>query len=111
MSKIEEEAVKCYDVASGIESGITKDLCDTVCKYIGPNLFKKDASLVAYSDKKELETIRENFVKKKLNISDSDEEIDAVIKSIGEKYGMSVRNKKRSVVYALLMHHYGITSL
>ncbi len=111
MGKFDDEVVKLLSTAKEVDKNITEDLMRVVGKYLGPNLYNKDASLVAYSDKDELARIRENFVKKKLGIKDSDEDIDAAIKSVGEKYGMSVRNKKRAVVYACLMNHYGKTSL
>jgi len=111
MSKLEEVVGQLVETAKEVDKGISEDLMRTVCKYLGPNLYNKDASLVAYSDKDELGRIRDNFVKKKLGVKDSDAEIDAAIKAVGEKYGMSVRNKKRAVVYACLMKHYGKTSL
>ena len=111
MSKFQEVLPGLLETAQGIDKKVSEELMTTVAKYLGPNLYNKDASLVAYSDKDELARIRENFVKKKLGIKDSDADIDAAIKSVGEKYGMSVRNKKRAVVYACLMNHYGKTSL
>lgn len=111
MGKITDAIPGLCETAKGVDNKVTEELMTVVAKYLGPNLFNKDASLVAYSDKAELERIRENFVKKKLAIKDSDADIDAAIKSVGEKYGMSVRNKKRAVVYACLMSHYGKDSL
>lgn len=111
MGKIDDAIPELTETAKGIESKITNATVEAAARYLGPNLFNKDASLVAYSDKEELERIRENFVKKKLAVKDSDDEIDAAIKKVGEKYGMSVRNKKRAIVYALLMHHYGVKEL
>lgn len=111
MGKIDDLIPTMFEEAKGVDKKMTEDIVAAACKYLGPNLFNKDASLVAYSDKKELATIRENFVKKKLGIKDSDADIDAAIKSVGEAYGMSNRNKKRAVIYACLMKHYGKTSL
>lgn len=111
MGKIDDIFPKLFAEAKGVDKNISEDLVAAVCKYLGPNLFNKDASLVAYSDKKELERLRENFVKKKLGIKDSDEDIDAAIKSVGVAYGMSNRSKKRAVIYACLMKHYGKKSL
>ena len=111
MSKVLQAVEGLTATAKEVDKGVTEELMTIVAKYLGPNLFNKDASLVAYSDKDELSRIRENFVKKKLGIKDSDADIDAAIKTVGEKYGMSVRNKKRAVVYACLMNHYGKTSL
>ena len=111
MGKIDELLPSLIETAKGVDSKVTEAQVTAACKYLGSNLFKKDASLVAYSDKTELAGIRDNFVKKKLGVKDSDADIDAAIKKVGEAYGMSVRNKKRAVVYACLMRHYGKTSL
>lgn len=67
-------------------------------------LSNADARLVSFSDPAELKTVRENYVKKKLGVSDSDAEIDAVLKSIGERVP---GQKKRLTVYYLLAEHYG----
>lgn len=111
MGKIDDKAQDMVIEAKKVDKSISEDLVIAACKYLGPSLFRKDAALVAYSSKKELETIRENFVKKKLGVKDSDADIDAVIKKIGVAYGMSNRAKKRAVIYACLMKNYGVTSL
>lgn len=63
-----------------------------------------DARLVSYSDESELKTVRENFVKKKLGITDSDEAIDAAIQEVGQKIS---GQKQRLTVYYLLAEKYG----
>ncbi len=108
MGKIDDLIPKMLAEAKKVDKTITEDLITKVCKYLGASLFKRDASLVAYSDKKELEGIRKKFVQKKLGIKDSDEKIDAAIMKVGEKYGLSNRAKKRAIVYAMLMKHYGM---
>lgn len=111
MGKLEIEKNRLFDTTQKINPKVSREVVEAACDYLGPSLFRKDAALVAFSSKDELDRIKENFIKKKLGVKDSDEEIDKALKSIGEAYGMSVRNKKRAVVYALLMNHYGITSL
>ena len=76
----------------------------------GPSIYNADAATVSGSDKKELETVKKNFLIKKLGLKDSpklDEGIDAVI----TQYGKSVRAKSRPVVYYLLAKHFKKTSV
>lgn len=67
-----------------------------------------DARYVAFSDPDELKTVRENFVKKKLGVTDSDEAIDAEIAKL-ESVVPGMRN--RLTVYYLLADHYGKLSV
>lgn len=76
----------------------------------GPAIYDPDSSTVAGSDPAELETIRKNFLIKKLGLPDDaklDEAIDAVI----ETYGRSDRSKYRAVVYYMLTRHFGKESV
>lgn len=81
------------------------DLLTKVTIGCGPSIYNADASTVSGSDEKELATVKNNFLIKKLGLKDSadlDKGIDAVI----EKYGRSNRNKYRAVVYYLLTVHF-----
>ena len=69
-------------------------------------LSKADAATVAFSDPAELDRVKANFVKKKLGISDSDDDIDAAIKKVGTTM-KDTRSKSRAAVYYLLADHYG----
>ena len=72
----------------------------------GPAIYNADSSTVAGTDKGELETVKNNFLVKKLGLADGPalmEGIDAVM----ETYGRSERNKYRAVVYYLLVRHFG----
>ena len=67
-------------------------------------LSNADARQVSFSDPAELKTVRENFVKGKLGVTESDAEIDAAIKAVGERVP---GHKQRLTVYYLLADHYG----
>ena len=67
-------------------------------------LSNADARQVSFSDPAELKTVRENFVKGKLGVADSDSDIDAAIKAVGERVP---GHKQRLTVYYLLADHYG----
>jgi hypothetical protein len=72
----------------------------------GPSIYDADASTVAGSQPKELETVKTNFLVKKLGLKDGPE-LDAAIAQVIETYGKSERNKYRPVVYYMLTKHFG----
>jgi hypothetical protein len=83
-----------------------------IARYCGISLQKRDSSLVALSHKEELARVRENFLKKKLGLSDADADtdLDKAIISVGEKM-KGDRTKNRVTVYYLLAEHFGKLSL
>lgn len=77
-----------------------------IVSYCGIALRKRDSSLVSFSDPKETGRVRENFLKKKLARTDSDDVLDAAIAAVGER--MKGENfKNRVTVYYLLADHFG----
>ncbi|MEL7108044.1 MAG: DUF2853 family protein [Pseudomonadota bacterium] len=71
----------------------------------GPSIYNKDSSTVAASQKKELETVKNSFLIKKLGLKDTPK-LDEGIAAVMETYGKSVRKKYRAVVYYLLVKHF-----
>ena len=86
------------------------DLLTKVTIACGPAIYNADASTVAGSQKSELETVKENFLMKKLGLADSPDLMAAIDKVI-EVYGKSERNKYRAVVYYMLTKHFGKESV
>lgn len=76
----------------------------------GPSIYAPDASKVAGTDPSELETIRRNFLIKKLGLADSPQLMNA-INSVLDTYGRSERDKYRAVFYYLLVKHFGKESV
>lgn len=72
----------------------------------GPAIYNADASTVAGSQEGELETVKQNFLIKKLGLNDSPELMNAINLAI-DTYGRSERNKYRAVVYYMLTKHFG----
>lgn len=72
----------------------------------GPAIYDADASTVAATQESELETVKRNFLIKKLGLADGPELMDA-INAVIETYGRSERNKYRVVVYYMLTKHFG----
>ena len=81
------------------------DLLTKVTIGCGPSIYNADASTVSGGDPKELETVKNNFLIKKLGLSDS-ADLDAAIASVIETYGKSNTKKYRAVVYYLLATHF-----
>ncbi|MEO5619396.1 MAG: DUF2853 family protein [Cypionkella sp.] len=72
----------------------------------GPAIYNDDAATVAGSDPSELETIKKNFLMKKLGLPDGDKLMEA-INAVIDTYGRSDRSKYRAVVYYMLVKHFG----
>lgn len=72
----------------------------------GPAIYNVDASTVAGSDASEIETIRKNFLIKKLGLNDSPR-LKEGIEKVLDIYGRSNRTKYRVVVYYLLTKYFG----
>ena len=72
----------------------------------GPAIYNVDSSTVAGSDASELETVKKNFLMKKLGLADSPKLMEA-INAVIDTYGRSERSKHRAVVYYMLTKHFG----
>lgn len=81
-----------------------------IVKYCGISLRDRDSSLVAMSDKKERELVRENYLKKKLGLTHADADLDAAVVAIGQVMKAD-RTKNRVTVYYLLAEHFGMLGI
>ena len=82
------------------------DLLTKVTIGCGPAIYNPDAATVASSQPHELETVKNNFMVKKLGLSDGPQ-LDEALAKVIETYGKSERNKYRAVVYYMLTKHFG----
>ena len=82
------------------------DLLTKVTIGCGPAIYNDDSSTVAGTQAAELETVKTNFLMKKLGLPDSPKLMEA-IHAVLETYGKSERNKYRVVVYYMLTKHFG----
>jgi hypothetical protein len=87
---------------------ITPDmgLLEKVTIGCGPAIYSPGSETVAASDAAELETVKKNFLIKKLGLPDSPKLTEA-INAVIDTYGRSERNKYRAVVYYMLVKHFG----
>lgn len=106
MSKTEEKVEKyVQDFKEKIGENPDVELMRKVTKACGPSIFNSDAETISSSSPSELETVKQNFMVKKLGLKD-DENLDAGLELVIEKYGKSNRSKYRAVVYYLLTKFY-----
>ncbi|MDO5105695.1 DUF2853 family protein [Capnocytophaga sp.] len=106
MSK-RDELIELYAKDLKEKCGQTPDLefLKKVTVGLGPSIYNKDAATVAGSDQTELDRVKQNFLIKKLGLTDGPE-LDKAIDSVLETYGKSNKTKYRAVVYYLLAKHF-----
>ncbi|SHK61383.1 Protein of unknown function [Maribacter aquivivus] len=81
------------------------DLLKKVTVGLGPSIYNIDASKVSGSDQKELDTVKNNYLIKKLGLPDN-AKLDEALATVMDKYGSSNRNKHRAVIYYKLCQHF-----
>jgi len=109
MSK-RDELIEKYAEQMKDKLGMTPDM-DFLRKVTigcGPSIYNRDSSTVAASDPSEVETVKKNFLMKKLGLADSPE-LDEGLKTVLGQY--SERSKYRAVVYYMLAKHFGKESV
>jgi len=111
MSKRDDLIAK-YAADMKEKMGVTAnmDLLTKVTIGCGPAIYNADASTVSGSDEAELATVKNNYLIKKLGLSDGPE-LDKAIAAVMEKYGSSNRSKYRAVVYYMLCTHFSKESV
>ena len=106
MSKLQEKIDLYTKEVEKKEINVNVDLLAAVTKGLGPSIYKADSEKVSSSDKKELETVKKNFLVKKLGLENTDA-LDTAIASAIEKIGKSNRNKYRAILYTILVEELG----
>ena len=110
MSKLDEKIALYTKASKDLKLGLDDAFIAAVTKGLGPSIHNKDAETVSCSDSSEIETVKKNFLIKKLGLEDSDK-LDDAIKAVCEKMGTSNRNKYRALFYALLAKEFGKESV
>ena len=105
MSKFDEKVAQYSKFMDDKGLKYNADELRAVTKGLGPSIYKRDAETVSGSDPKELETVKKNFLIKKLGLADSSKLDDAIAKVV-DTIGKSERNKYRAVFYYMLMKEF-----
>ncbi|MDP5060938.1 MAG: DUF2853 family protein [Maribacter sp.] len=93
------------DIKDKFGENADMDLLKKVTVGLGPSIYNIDASKVSGSDQKELDTVKNNYLIKKLGLPDN-AKLDEALATVMEKYGSSNRNKHRAVIYYKLCQHF-----
>lgn len=102
-----EELIKKYAADLKEKCGVTPnmDLLTKVVIGCGPSIYNADSSTVAGTQHSEIDTVKKNFLIKKLGLPDGPD-LEPAISAVLEKYGHSNKHKYRAVVYYLLTLHF-----
>lgn len=103
-----DELIAKYSADLKNKCGMTPDmeLLAKVTVGCGPSIYDADSATIAAGQPAELETVKKNFLMKKLGLKDGPQLMDA-INSVIDTYGRSERNKYRAVIYYMLVKHFG----
>ena len=107
MSKLQEKIDLYTGSAEKLGIELNADLVELVTKGLGPSIYKEEAEWVSSSNKDELETIKKNFLIKKLGLEKDDESLDASIAKVVDTLGTANRKKYRALFYYLLVKETG----
>jgi len=110
MSKFDEKVAVYKKFMDDRGIHFNADLLAAVTKGLGPSIYKADAETVSGSNAKELETVKKNFLIKKLGLADG-ADLDTGIGEVIEKIGKSERKKYRAVVYYMLVEKFNKESV
>lgn len=101
----EDNLKKSTEQLQSVGEKVDQALLEKIIKGLGIANQSVDASLVAGSDKTELDRVKTQFLQKKLGIRD-EAACDAAIKEVIGKLA-SVKQKQRGAVYYLLTQKFG----
>jgi hypothetical protein len=111
MGKRDDIIEKMIAEAKKLNLSISDDFISKVTKGLGPVIYNKDTATVACGQPDELETVKKNFLKKKLGLSNDDAELDKAIQEVCLELGSSNKSKYRVHFYALLAMKFNKTDV
>ncbi|MRJ03125.1 MAG: DUF2853 family protein [Epsilonproteobacteria bacterium] len=111
MSKLQEKIEFYKEKMKEIEPNFDAELLEKITRGLGPSIYNKDSEIVSCTQPNELERVRNNFLKMKLGLDKSDEELDQAIQEVCKKMGESNKNKYRALFYYFLVKKFGKESV
>lgn len=94
---------KHYDAVGKYVKKVDTELVDKLAKTYRLALSKRDTQLVACGQPKELETIKKNFLTKKLKLDITEKRMDNALEAVCKQMAEVSRRKSRLVFYYLLI--------
>ena len=105
MSKFDEVVAKAADQLKKVGINADENLLRAIAKSQGPSIYLRDASLVSCGDDAELTRVEDNFVVKKLGVTDEGKIKKAVEKTCAAF--KDIRQKMRVAFYYFLVKELG----
>lgn len=109
MNKFDKKVAFYKEAMDKMEIPCNYELLDKITKGLGPSIFKRDAESVSMTEPMELNTVKVNFLIKKLGLEDSPE-LDQAIQKVGAIMGKTNRVKYRAIFYYLLVEEFQMHS-
>lgn len=100
MSKFDEKVAGYKANMEKLGIKFDEDKLIACTKACGPSIYNADGETVSGSDESELNTVKKNYLIKKLGLSESDD-LDGIVNHAIETMGKSNRNKYRAIFYYL----------
>ena len=85
MNQQTEKIAHYMAISKELNLGLSEELITKITIGLGPSIHKHDSETVACTDTSEVATVRENFLKKKLGLTQPDDELDASIQNVCER--------------------------
>ncbi len=111
MSKLDDKIALYIEEAKKLNLNLSDEYIANISKSLGPAIYRADTEIVACGDKSELDRIRNNYLKKKLGLTDENPVLDEMIQRVCVKLGTSNRKKYRALFYGLLAIEAGKESI
>ncbi|WMX13565.1 MULTISPECIES: DUF2853 family protein [unclassified Aureispira] len=100
MSKFDEKVAGYKANMEKLGIKYDEDKLIACTKACGPSIYNKDGETVSGSDQSELDRVKNNYLVKKLGLSESDD-LDGIVDYAIEKMGKSNSKKYRAIFYYL----------
>lgn len=105
MNKFDKKVVFYKEAMDKMGIDCDEALLEKITKGLGPSIFKRDAESVSMTEPMELNTVKQNFLIKKLGMEDAPVLDEAILK-VGELMGQTNRVKYRAIFYYLLVKEF-----
>ncbi len=109
MSKFDDVVAKAAEQLKKVGVSADDAILRAVAKSQGPSIYLPDASLVSCGDEKELKRVEDNFIVKKLGVTDKDT-IKKALEGTCEKF-KAINRKMRVAFYYVLVKELNKESL
>lgn len=108
MSKLDEKIELYKSNMEKLDIKYDEDKLKACVKACGPSIYNADSETVSSGDPEEVARVRNNYLIKKLGLSEEEHDLDAIIDYAIEKVGKSNRKKYRAIMYYLCSEKAGV---